>query len=403
LISAQNFTVYNSWDFEKNNLGKYTDDQVRTDFDVVTLFSHHSADIVSDTINGESTKVMRITHPANQLSNGFELYARLVKDFDEVYLTYNFKFSEEFNSTAGGKLPGLGGFPSVQPNQIPKRDQGFVCKLIFKRSGRIYTYHYDRTPPAYPVRNPWSNEAYKFDTIFITNGSWYNITQRLKMNSFTNGIPNGDGIHEVWINGHLLYQEDHLVLMQLESDDMKIDKFILSNFYGGSSEDYKPRTQCYGYIDNITLWNPLKDPVKGFAIHDPDLILTTPGEITDRNFYYDVLITDAGTLSNSQYDQPYSPCIDETYLIDAGKGKRIIFEFTNGAIGRGDGIYVYDGITTDSRLIGIYQDMTFPITGIFRGSGRYMFIRFSTDSDQGLKGWTGNMSFIPERQDNTTD
>lgn len=392
---AQSVNVYNLWDFENNTIGKYTDDMIGKDFDVVTLYSHNSADIVLDEINGMETRVLRITHAANKTSVGFDLDARIAEDFDEVYLTYNIKFSNEFNSTTGGKLPGLGGFPVVTANQVPRRDQGFLCKLLFKQSGRIFTYHYDRTPPAYPHYSPWSSENYRFSKIFITNGTWYNITQQLKMNSFTNGRPNKDGVNEIWINGRLLYQENNLVLMELESDSLKIDDLNIAHFYGGSSVSSAPIRECYGYINNIIIWKPMDEQIKGFDLHNPRDILKTPFKITERKFYYDVLRTTPGPLNNSEFGSTYSPCINETYLIDAGEGKTISFKLIAGKLGRGDNLFIYDGNTTDAPLIQIINENTYSVQDLWKSTGRYMFLRFSTDTDPGSEGWTGTLSFIP--------
>lgn len=390
---GQGFTIYNSWNFENNSLGKYTDDQIRKDFNVVTNYSHNSADIVSDVINGQTTKVLRITHPAGGTSLGFDLDAKIAQDFDEVYLSYNFKFSNEFNSTSGGKLPGLGGLPVVTANHVPTRDQGFLCKHLFKQAGKIITYHYDRTPPAYPNYMPWATETQKFRDVYMANGTWYNITQRLKMNSFTNGKPNGDGINEVWVNGHMVFQETNLVLMEVQSADLKIDDLNIAHFYGGSSVNYAPLTQSYGYIDNLVIWKPTNDPVQGYALHNPGAVLQTPSTITDRRFYYDELRTTQGTLKNSQYGSTYSNCIDEAYLIDAGEGRKVNFNITAGSIGSGDYLFIYDGNTADAQIIDIIIGYNSAITRLRSSTGRYMFIRFSSNTEGGTAGWTGNITF----------
>jgi hypothetical protein len=391
LFSQTNFDIYKSWDFENNSLGPYTDEQIAADFKYTELYSHNSANIVVDTINHVATRVMRITHPANQISNGFEMNIDLQKDFGEVYVSYDWKFSKEFNSTGGGKLPGLGGLPDFGA-QVPTSGMGFRAHNLFKYAGRMASYHYDRTM----TYAPWGTDE---DSVYMTNGIWYNITQRLVLNTFTNGKPNADGIKEVWINGRLVIREVNLVLMQDDRADMKIDAFRLTNFYGGAEDIYKPKTECYGYIDNIKVYTPLDDPTfNTHRAHSANPI-RTPDEISDRKFCYDKKITTAGVLSNSEYGTSYSSCIDETYLIDAGEGNIAKYTFDY-SIGGGDYLFFYDGNTSDSKLMKRLTGSTSGTALQIKSTGRYMFVRFSSNTDGGTTGFKGNVAF--EKASGTT-
>ena len=388
------YIIYNSWNFESEVLGEYTDTEIMEDFDVFHLYSHNTADIVEDVINGETTKVLRIEHMGGQL-NGFDLQVGIGDDFNELYLSYNFKFSEEFNSTAGGKLPGFCGYPSsFTADQCPPEDEGFVIKNMFKYGGRIITYHYDRTREICP----WGSEEYNYDTIFFDNGNWYNITRRLVMNTFTGGVANYDGIHEVWVDGRMIFRESGLRIMLVESDTMRIDGVHIAHWYGGTLEEYAPLTNCYGYIDNIKVWIPENDPTLGtYNTHNEDYILPTPDEIIDRSVYYDSLRTIPGTLCNSEYGTTYAACIDEAYLIDAGENNTIAYTW-NHSISRGDYLFFYDGNTTDSKILRIVSGYSSQSNQTVESSGRYMFIRFSTDKFEASSGWTGTLLFseVPE-------
>jgi lysophospholipase L1-like esterase len=382
--SSGDFTIYNSWNFESEELGSYTDNEIAEDFDYTILYSHNSANIVNDVINGQNTKVMRITHEPNKVSVGFEMNVDLGHDYDELYVNYNWKFSNEFDSTAGGKMPGLGGLPNFG-NDCPTGGQGFRVHNLFKQAGKMYSYHYDRTGPACP----WSTED-NVNEIYMNNGQWYSITQRTVMNTFTNGVANADGIKEVWIDGRLIFQETNLKLMEVKSESMKIDAFRLANFYGGSI-DYAPLNEVYGYIDNIKIYMPSDDSVSGHELHSTSLVIDTPDKITDRKVYYDYLKTTPGTFSNSQYGNTYSPCLDEAWLIDAGAGKRVSFTVNSGHIGH-DFLFIYDGDKSDSNLIKLFNDDS--LSGTYTSTGRYMFVRFSTTKGSGSTGWTGTLSFI---------
>ena len=387
---ALDFEVYNSWDFESEDLGDYTDAEIREYFDVFHYYNHGYPIIAEDIINGEVTKVFKMTNLAGQLG-GIDLQVGVGADYNELYLSYNFKFSEEFNSTSGGKLPGFCGYPSsFSADQCPPDDEGFVIKSMFKQAGRMITYHYDRTTG----NCPWASEAYIYDTVFFNNGCWYNITRRLVMNTFTGGIANADGIHEVWVDGRMIFKETGLKIMLVESETMKIDGVHIAHWYGGSSDNYKPITTCYGYIDNIKVWTPVNDPTVGTNnTHDENYILPTPDVITDRRVYFDSLRTTPGALQNSDFGSTYSPCIDEAFLLDAGEGKKVIFTIETGTIGGGDYLFFYDGDQTDSELLDVVVGYDNSFTGTRTSSGRYMFVRFSSNQDVGSTGWRGTIQF----------
>ena len=384
------FIIYNSWDFEDEEVDQYTDTEITEDFIYTKLFSHNAANIEVDTINGVPTKVMRITHEANKTDVGFEMNVDLGVDYLELYLSYNWKFSEEFNSTTGGKMSGLGGLPDFG-SYCPVAGDGFRVHNNFKQANRLTSYHYDRTEHGYP-ECPWAIEDYDFNSIYFNNGSWYNITQRLVVNSFDNGVANADGIKELWVDGRLIFQKANLKLMQDESADMLIDAFRLTNFYGGSGVEAQPLYECYGYIDNIKVYMPNDDPVSLDQLHSPSTILTTPDEVTDRSVYYDTLITLPVTLSNTDFGGTYGSCIDEAYLIDAGPNNTVSYNLASYVLGGGDYLFFYDGNQTDSSLLEMLQQGSGSNLTI-KSSERYLFIRFSTNQDVGTTGWTGTITF----------
>jgi hypothetical protein len=393
------FTFYNIWDFENESLGEYTDAEIAEDFNYTLLNSHHAVNIVNETINGTQTQVLRITQHANTVNDGLEINVNLESDYNEIYLSYDFKFSKEFNSTAGGKLPGLGGLPDFGAT-CPSGSQGFRVHNMFMRAGKIISYHYDRTTHDF-VGCPWALSDFKFNPVYFSNGTWYNITQRLVLNTFNGETPNSDGIKELWVDGRLIYQESNLKLVEIKSDTLKIDAFRLANFYGGNAVEFMPLTECYNYIDNIKVYMPVNDPISGHALHATNSILSTPDEITDRRIFYDSLRTTVGTLSNSEYGGIYSGCIDETYLIDGGPNNIITYRW-NHSIGNGDYLFFYDGNTSDARLLRVISGGAVQSGQSITSTGRYLFVRFSTDRDLAETGWTGTISFseVPETPSN---
>ncbi len=395
-VSCQNdFTIYKSWNFENELLDEYTDEEIRADFDVNSLYSHNTAAIKSDKINGITTKVLRVSHQANSTSVGFDLNANFEPQ-KEVYLSYNVKFSEEFNSTAGGKMPGLQGSPNIaitDGTTCIADEEGFIGVYLFKRANFICGYNYNRT---YLPDCTWSSDEHGnlLTEHFFKNGTWYNVTQRIVMNSFTGGIPNADGINETWIDGRMVIQEKEQIFNVTEG--YAIDILALISFYGGTGFNYQPQNECYTYFDNFVIFNPKNDvTLNTHNLHHPSIILKTPNEITNRDVYYDRIITSPGILKNAQYEGIYSPCIDEAYLIDAGEGNTVSLNL-EWTIGGGDLLFFYDGNKSDSKLIRIVAGYDNAANQIITSSTRYLFIRFSSDTDIGSKGFYGTVSFKNE-------
>ncbi len=250
----------------------------------------------------------------------------------------------------------------------------------------MISYHYTHGPGS----NPWSTEIYNYDPIYFNNGQWYNVTQRLVKNTFTGSTPNADGINEIWVDGRLIYQESNLILL---ADNTKgIDGMFIGHYYGGSSVEYQPIHDVNVFLDNIAVWMPDNDPITGHNLHSPSTVITTPYEITNREVYYDQLITSEGTLHNTQYGTSYSPCIDEAYLIDAGAGNTVSYNL-GWTIGGGDAIFFYDGNQSDSDLLRLVKGYDNSSNQTVTSTGRYLFVRFSSNTDGGTTGFTGTITF----------
>jgi hypothetical protein len=396
LLCQSDFTVFKSWDFEREEVGSYTKDEIIEDFVPDQIIYVAPVDIVSDQINGAPSQAMRITNWAKDLWHGFGMTIPTGGNYDELYVTYNWKFSNEFNSTHGGKMSGFNALPiDLQMGDngaAPRPGYGYTSKINFAEANSIYTYHYDQTPGKGSVW-PWGDHKYRFNSVWFDNGTWYNVTERLVMNTFTDHVANQDGIFEVWVDGRMIFQETDLILKSVEADNIKVNGVEIDNYFGGTGFEYTPQTECYGYIDNISFYLPNNDPTLGtHNLHDPGVTLHTPSEITDRTVYYDQLITQGGELHNTQYGSIYSSCIDEAYLIDAGEGNTITYNLS-WTIGGGDYLFFYDGNQTDSKLIRKADGSDVQTNQTITSTGRYMFVRFSTNTDIGSLGFDGKVSF----------
>jgi hypothetical protein len=440
-------TVFKTWDFQTEDSGNYERSEIAQDFEVrqgtdLEYYAMGDNDIgggqtvgqiVTDSINGESNnKVLKMQDVANTIANTFATWADLSEYFPtgvhptELYLSYDWKFDTSFCSTKGGKLPGLISLPRHVDVSYPLDEEGFNCYLLFKRAGTITTYHYDRTYPEGEtngghwdgIKYNGDTDAYPYNPIYMNNGNWYNITQRIVLNTFTGGVANYDGINELWVDGRMIFQETTLrfdIDATPGKDIRQIDGLVLTHFYGGGEvQGWAPIRNTSASIDNVTVYLPSvgEDPTVGTRnLHNPWTVLTTPNAIdaNHRTLVRDYDRATQGILTSSTWNDSnpavlYEKCTDETYRIDAGAGNKVTYNVTAGVLAPGTYMMFYDGDQTDSKLlyevevdINVYPsgyDLSVPAHQFtVNSTGRYMFVRLSTDSVYQARGFKGTVSF----------
>jgi lysophospholipase L1-like esterase len=304
-MTGSGFKIYQKWDFENETLGQYTEAEAAEDFDIYNnrVYMHGvNSQIGQDTINGVPTKVAVSIFPVPPAGekcynspdesgyrwSGFGINAKLdtsQMNYRELYLTYNIKWSSnDVANLPGSKISGLRGYP-LTSTPILDTD-GFYLAPIFQ-SRELKSYHYDHTEwnkqtavcsDAYPASQssplPWTCSAYMGNYDFtIVPGTWYTLTQRVVLNSFTNGVPNYDGINEIWVDGHLLFQESALKIVSRE--DRYIDGLAVVAY-----SNTCPATQGDVRMDNFITWINTNDTTYGKRmLHNPYAILNTPTNV----------------------------------------------------------------------------------------------------------------------------
>lgn len=86
----------------------------------------------------------------------------------------------------------------------------------------------------------------------FTTGTWHRIVNKVSMNAIAfpgNGDKNGRV--QTWLDGELVLDVDTLRLR--DYDTVKVDKFYLSTFHGGSSAEWAPTHDCFIRYDNFTV------------------------------------------------------------------------------------------------------------------------------------------------------
>jgi len=384
------FNIYNNWDFSSLTVG----DPIENSYfgTVYDNYGHSKTEVVNVTINGVSQKALRVYnyggaqyYPPSDWNYAFEIFADLGADYTEVYISYDWRFSSNWQSTEGGKLSGAGDLP-IPPSGVDpvSSSNGWKHRPMFKQAGSIYNYYYDHSGDSYGLSSTYP--PYGNNTVFMNPGNWYKIKQRWVINT-SGGY---DGIYEQYVDNVRTYAQNWKRYYEVPGAGDAIRCFVLSHFYGGSTDEYFPTTTCWGEIANINVYTPKSPVVTGRNLHPTGSDLSTPDALDDQQFEYDNMITTAGTVQNSQYGFTYSAFRDESWMVVATAGQVTNYSYSYN-IGSGDYLLIYDGSTTTSTLLRMHTNTSG--SSSVASTGTTMFIRFVSDKVGNSSGFTGSITF----------
>ena len=233
-------------DFEDDPLGRYTDALLRDDWNNGgTLSATEVFDIISENdtyynkfLRGylEGGKYL----PAN---HGWYWTSSLSTHYKELYISYDIRFKPGFEWVIGGKMPfGMSGGP-ISSGALPTINSGWTVRTMWKENGRLvfYVYHQDQTIQF--------GSSYGWGNFSFTSGKWYNITMRVVLNTFKDGVAANNGILEGFIDGKLLFQKRDFQFRAVES--IEIDNLIMSAFFGGGTAEWAATRDEWIDMDNF--------------------------------------------------------------------------------------------------------------------------------------------------------
>lgn len=164
---------------------------------------------------------------------------------DEVYLSYNIKFSAGFEWGLGGKLPGIAAYPfTFNAGAPPLDDEGGFYIMMWQPSGtaKYYDYWHDNDPPDYQ----WG-QGPNIGTTFVAD-QWYNVTQRLVMSD----VWSSNAIHEIFIDGVLVWT--YTGVMYRKESFIGFNSIEWATFQGGNDASYGTPGDHRVYMDDARLW-----------------------------------------------------------------------------------------------------------------------------------------------------
>ncbi len=180
---------------------------------------------------------LRVDIPKNQhygVSAEYKFTRKWTNEPEELYLSYEIMFLNNWNPKYGGKLPGFsgtygiagwGGRPSDGTN-------GWSARLGFRPLNNktvigYYVYH------AEMEGNTGDDWYFKEENVnvLLSKNQWYKLRLQIKLNS----IGNKDGRLEAWIDDHKVFQKRDIVFRK--TDRLKIESIWLNVYMGGKQTD----------------------------------------------------------------------------------------------------------------------------------------------------------------------
>ena len=146
---------------------------------------------------------------------------------DGLFLRYYVRFEPQFDFVKGGKLPGFYGGTQVSGGRIPDGTDGFSTRFMWRTAGQGEVYAY------LPSSDTFGTSLGRGDFSF-TPGKWQCLEQEVELN--TPGVSNG--VVRAWLDGKLVYQNEHLVYRTVPT--LRIEGVFFSTFFGGGDSSWAP-------------------------------------------------------------------------------------------------------------------------------------------------------------------
>ena len=265
---AQTADTVSFVNFENRGVGVYGNTQAKEDF------KRNDYDkswwYAMDKNNGENSKivydgeehgnVLQLKYPKGCVGPNdndtpacaAQIIQPLVKTADTMWSAYDIFFEDGFEFQLGGKLPGLCGGKCYTGNAMPKTGDGWSARIMWRKDGNaVQLIYFMGQESVYGDDFKWNLNGTIPQKQFTT-GTWHRIVNKVSMNTIASpGNGDKNGRVQTWLDGELVLDVDTLRLR--DYDTVKVDKFYLSTFHGGSSAEWAPTHDCFIRYDNFTI------------------------------------------------------------------------------------------------------------------------------------------------------
>ena len=255
VVNQEDLVVFEQ-DFESASVGNYLPEVLNDQWHTPLWHMgvrENRAKIVSDKEKG---KALEVLFPANQFGsdgavaflNDLSFGSGIERNFEELYISYDVKFSENFDFVRGGKLPGLCGYNVTQDPRdgcntgggFPTGYDGWSARGMWREDGKLenYVYHADQFYE-YGDDEYWTANAER--------GTWHSFQHRIVLNT----VGEANGIVEAWFDGVKVLSSN--TMLYRKTADIGINLFYFSTFYGGADPSWAPTSDQYIYFDNFRI------------------------------------------------------------------------------------------------------------------------------------------------------
>ena len=229
--------------FEESILGAYSGSEVKDEWNNPLYskgFNEGRVYIIDE--GGSQNKVMKVTYPKGMygFSGSASFPMKLPESYEELYLAYDIKFEKDFQFVKGGKLPGFCGGDCNTGGNVPTGYDGWSARGMWREDGILenYLYHAGQS-------STWGDDAIWAE--LAKPGVWHRVEHRVKINT----VGQKNGIVEAWLDGQkVLYKDD---LEFRKKQDIGIDTFYFSSFFGGGDSSWAPSKDVHISFDNFII------------------------------------------------------------------------------------------------------------------------------------------------------
>ncbi len=218
--------------FSDSKIGLYTKEQLYDEWDFTTNSIGIEEARVSVVEDEDKNRVFSISYPKNNYgiqNTGAQWKLSFNHSYNEAYISYSIKFSENFDFVKGGKLPGLAGGSAPSGGNASTGTNGWSGRIMWRSDGRIVQYMY------YPDMSGTYGEDFPWDIDkehYFKPNIWYKIKNHFVMN--TPG--KNDGVIQAWLDDVLVLDRHDIRFRDVDS--FGIDLFYFSTFFGGNNQTW---------------------------------------------------------------------------------------------------------------------------------------------------------------------
>lgn len=213
--------------FEASPMGPYDEQSLRADWIGLSAFNE-GIEAGRGTILEDGDRFLRLTFPEGTFNPGPHAawwQIHLDQSFEELFVSYRFRFREGFDFVKGGKLPGLaGGRGNTGGHPVPNGRDGWSARGMWRRQGDLvqYVWHPDQPEPHgedFPYATPFQRS--------VTPGRWHHVEHRIVMND----PGEHDGVIQAWFDCSPALDVRDLRFRDVGT--LAIDHFQFATFFGG--------------------------------------------------------------------------------------------------------------------------------------------------------------------------